>query len=618
MTLLRVLILVCIISLATSDRCGPGGCCCETCVYLGCENVPNDSIVASDSKVYYKGAEVMTVGKLKDSFMEQRQPIGERNNSTVKVMAVDVHGFGIAVDHEFRTECIIFPYPLPRPLPIGIEMQDAELLPADSLGGFVERMWAYKTIKQLLKNADSRADTEAKKKELKDKALALSLKYNFVTELTSMVVVQDDKEIEPRFVEEKESEASGFHHASLAYSMGRAWNAQPLSSPVRYASGRMGSAPWPQQPQNLYQSSMVAVGSYSGLGSARKLPAYDSEADTDESYSADIAADAALLPTFSISDDAEEQDDATDGVDESTTTMETTICQGANQIVVDCNHPLICNVATCESVGTRVDQNATCKMTNECQKTNQTMCVCNFGYVMLNGECVEPRNCPQYNCSGNESLMTGCFADCEGVCGQPLPAYEQCNVTCNAAKCVCQRGLVRNAEGKCVQPTQCETIPRTCSDPNAELNNCGQQCTQRTCEEVQELISQMQSTENSTLAAASISLPDECNETCLGPPKCVCRQGFFLLNENDGQPTCVEIGRCPSYQCGTNETLNPCGNACDKKCSQRGQPQPCAKMCHAPACWCKPGFFRNDKNECVAEDDCEQLSTNELDSFFFL
>uniref|UniRef100_A0A914VGX7 Uncharacterized protein n=1 Tax=Plectus sambesii TaxID=2011161 RepID=A0A914VGX7_9BILA len=43
MTLLRVLILVCIISLATSDRCGPGGCCCETCVYLGCENVPDGS-----------------------------------------------------------------------------------------------------------------------------------------------------------------------------------------------------------------------------------------------------------------------------------------------------------------------------------------------------------------------------------------------------------------------------------------------------------------------------------------------------------------------------------------------------------------------------------------------
>lgn len=43
--------------------------------------------------------------------------------------------------------------------------------------------------------------------------------YNFVTELTSMVVIQGDKEIEPRFVEEKESEAASLRHASVSYSM---------------------------------------------------------------------------------------------------------------------------------------------------------------------------------------------------------------------------------------------------------------------------------------------------------------------------------------------------------------------------------------------------------------
>jgi hypothetical protein len=38
-------------------------------------------------------------------------------------------------------------------------------------------------------------------------------------------------------------------------------------------------------------------------------------------------------------------------------------------------------------------------------------------------------------------------------------------------------------------------------------------------------------------------------------------------------------------------------------------------MCDVPACGCKPDFFRNNKNECVKEDECEEKA---IDEFFFL
>lgn len=53
----------------------------------------------------------------------------------------------------------------------------------------LERLWAYLTVKQLL---DERESTD-KKKELTKKALDLALKYSFVTDITSLVVVKPNE-----------------------------------------------------------------------------------------------------------------------------------------------------------------------------------------------------------------------------------------------------------------------------------------------------------------------------------------------------------------------------------------------------------------------------------------
>ncbi|NWH58114.1 ITIH4 inhibitor, partial [Geococcyx californianus] len=55
-------------------------------------------------------------------------------------------------------------------------------------GNFIERLWAYLTIQQLLEKAISAQ--EGDRKALEAQALALSLQYSFVTPLTSMVVTK--------------------------------------------------------------------------------------------------------------------------------------------------------------------------------------------------------------------------------------------------------------------------------------------------------------------------------------------------------------------------------------------------------------------------------------------
>ncbi|KAF1488145.1 Inter-alpha-trypsin inhibitor heavy chain H4, partial [Eudyptula minor novaehollandiae] len=55
-------------------------------------------------------------------------------------------------------------------------------------GNFIERLWAYLTIQQLLEKSISAEEED--KKTLEAQALELSLQYNFITPLTSMVVTK--------------------------------------------------------------------------------------------------------------------------------------------------------------------------------------------------------------------------------------------------------------------------------------------------------------------------------------------------------------------------------------------------------------------------------------------
>ncbi|XP_048462719.1 inter-alpha-trypsin inhibitor heavy chain H3-like [Rhincodon typus] len=71
-------------------------------------------------------------------------------------------------------------------------------------GDFTERLWAYLTIQQLL---EKRVSVETNEKgNLTDRILELSLKYSFVTPLTSMVVTKPEENKNGSFVADKPSE----------------------------------------------------------------------------------------------------------------------------------------------------------------------------------------------------------------------------------------------------------------------------------------------------------------------------------------------------------------------------------------------------------------------------
>uniref|UniRef100_A0A3Q4G045 Inter-alpha-trypsin inhibitor heavy chain family member 6 n=1 Tax=Neolamprologus brichardi TaxID=32507 RepID=A0A3Q4G045_NEOBR len=63
----------------------------------------------------------------------------------------------------------------------------------EGISSFVHRLWAYFTIKELLL-AKLNSTDPATQKLLTDKATNLSLKYNFVTPVTSLVVVKPDED----------------------------------------------------------------------------------------------------------------------------------------------------------------------------------------------------------------------------------------------------------------------------------------------------------------------------------------------------------------------------------------------------------------------------------------
>ncbi|CAC5406714.1 Inter-alpha-trypsin inhibitor heavy chain H4 [Mytilus coruscus] len=121
-----------------------------------------------------------------------------------------------------------------------------ELTKPEDFHKITERIWAYLTIKQLLESAIE-VDNAEEKTQLNQRALDLSLKYKFVTPLTSMVVTKPDEKDVGSFEENED--------AQLALSSGLQWT----SSSTQH-HGPPGIVAF-RQPLPLYD---LSRGSYSG------------------------------------------------------------------------------------------------------------------------------------------------------------------------------------------------------------------------------------------------------------------------------------------------------------------------------------------------------------------
>uniref|UniRef100_A0A5F8H7L4 Inter-alpha-trypsin inhibitor heavy chain 4 n=1 Tax=Monodelphis domestica TaxID=13616 RepID=A0A5F8H7L4_MONDO len=136
-------------------------------------------------RVFFKGSELVVAGKLKSQL----------ENS----LLAEVKGQSSTQNFTFQTE---------------VNVEDKEKVfqsPKYIFHNFMERLWAYLTIQQLLEKAVSASAEE--KKSLEARALGLSLNFSFVTPLTSMVVTkpegQDQAQVASKPVEAGEQGMDG-------------------------------------------------------------------------------------------------------------------------------------------------------------------------------------------------------------------------------------------------------------------------------------------------------------------------------------------------------------------------------------------------------------------------
>ncbi|NP_059047.1 inter-alpha-trypsin inhibitor heavy chain H3 precursor [Rattus norvegicus] len=152
---------------------------------------------------FYDGSEIVVAGRLVD-----------RNVDNFKA---DVKGHGALNDLTFTEE-------------VDMKEMDAALKEQGYIfGDYIERLWAYLTIEQLLeKRKNARGD---EKENITAEALELSLKYHFVTPLTSMVVTKpEDNEDQTAIADKPGEEAIS---ASTAYLTSQ----QSSHSPYYYVDG---------------------------------------------------------------------------------------------------------------------------------------------------------------------------------------------------------------------------------------------------------------------------------------------------------------------------------------------------------------------------------------------
>ncbi|ELK07820.1 Inter-alpha-trypsin inhibitor heavy chain H4 [Pteropus alecto] len=137
-----------------------------------------EDVTQDNFRLLFKGSEMVVAGKLRDQSPD--------------VLSAKISGQLLMQNITFQTES-------------GMAEQEEFPSPKYIFYNFMERLWAFLTIQQLLEQIVSASDTE--KQALKTRALGLSLNYSFVTPLTSMVVTkpegQEQSQVAEKPVENK-------------------------------------------------------------------------------------------------------------------------------------------------------------------------------------------------------------------------------------------------------------------------------------------------------------------------------------------------------------------------------------------------------------------------------
>ncbi|KAF3829062.1 inter-alpha-trypsin inhibitor heavy chain H4 isoform X2 [Mirounga leonina] len=172
-----------------------------------------EEVSRDNFRLLFKGSEIVVAGKLRDQSPD--------------VLSAKVRGQLHMQNITFQTESSV------------AEQENEFQNPKYIFHSFMERLWAYLTIQQLLEQMISASDAE--KQALETRALSLSLHYSFVTPLTSMVVTKPEgkewSEVAEKPVETK-NKHKNFYLAGPSRKtpsdLGRAGPQGPLSPPHPY------------------------------------------------------------------------------------------------------------------------------------------------------------------------------------------------------------------------------------------------------------------------------------------------------------------------------------------------------------------------------------------------
>ncbi|XP_011841584.1 PREDICTED: inter-alpha-trypsin inhibitor heavy chain H4 [Mandrillus leucophaeus] len=153
-----------------------------------------EEITQNNFRLLFKGSEMVVAGKLQAQGPD--------------VLTATVSGKLPTQDITFQTES-------------SVAEQEAEFQsPKYIFHNFMERLWAYLTIQQLLEQTVSASDAD--QQALRTRALNLSLAYSFVTPLTSMVVTKPEDQEQSQVAEkpvEGESRNRNVHSVGAAGSL---------------------------------------------------------------------------------------------------------------------------------------------------------------------------------------------------------------------------------------------------------------------------------------------------------------------------------------------------------------------------------------------------------------
>ncbi|XP_071351221.1 inter-alpha-trypsin inhibitor heavy chain H3-like [Trachinotus anak] len=173
-----------------------------------------DFLTTNHFSQLFNGSEIVVAGRLTDNDLDN--------------FLVEVFGQGFEEDFKVQGQATAFDWDVMYP--------DEEYI----FGDFTERLWAYLTVQQLLEKSKSGSPDE--KGNATTKALEMSLQYNFVTPLTSMVVTKPETEdgtdsplIADKLTEEQRQQAEKLAHRFASPALHSHYHHQP--APTYFVDG---------------------------------------------------------------------------------------------------------------------------------------------------------------------------------------------------------------------------------------------------------------------------------------------------------------------------------------------------------------------------------------------